>query len=485
VSWALEPEGGKVIELQPPNSKLQINTNYSATLFLSLHRASPLPSPKRLRAGRPQRKAEGEGFGNQNIMVSYVKWISSSKQSLWRTIGLFFILMGPGIITSNVDNDAGGITTYSLAGAEYGLKLVWSLIPIMIALIVIQEMCARMGVVTGKGLSDLIREKFGAKITFYLVIGVFLTNMGNVLSEFAGVAAGWEVFGVNKFISVPISAFLVWLMVVKGSYKSVEKVFLIACVFYISYIITGVIVKPDWGNVFDQFLHPRLSFQPSEMTMLIGIVGTTIAPWMQFYLQASIVEKGIKTEDYKFARFDVVFGAIAVHIVAFFIILVCAETLFKHGVKIETAKDAALSLAPLAGKYCTYLFAFGLINASLFAASILPLSTTYLICEGLGWEAGIDKKFIEAPQFYGFYSLIIFLGAGIILYPSFPLIPIMYFSQVLNGMVLPFILIFMLLLINDKKLMMNYTNGPVFNIIAWVTSIVMIALTLLLIIQML
>jgi NRAMP (natural resistance-associated macrophage protein)-like metal ion transporter len=416
-------------------------------------------------------------------MANYVRWVSSSKQSIWRTVGLFFILMGPGIITSNVDNDAGGITTYSLAGAEYGLKLVWSLIPIMIALIVIQEMCARMGVVTGKGLSDLIREKFGAKITFYLVIGVFLTNMGNVLSEFAGVAAGFEVFGVNKFISVPLSAFLVWLMVVKGSYKSVEKAFLIACVFYISYVITGVIVKPDWRNVFEQFLHPRLNLQPSEMTMLIGIVGTTIAPWMQFYLQASIVEKGIKTEDYKFARFDVVFGAIAVHIVAFFIILVCAETLFKHGVKIETAKDAAFSLAPLAGKYCTYLFAFGLINASLFAASILPLSTTYLICEGLGWEVGIDKKFMEAPQFYGFYSLIIFLGAGIILYPKFPLIPIMYFSQVLNGMVLPFVLIFMLLLINDKKLMMNYTNGPIFNVIAWVTSVGMIALTLLLIIQ--
>jgi NRAMP (natural resistance-associated macrophage protein)-like metal ion transporter len=416
-------------------------------------------------------------------MADYRKWVSSSRHSLWRTIGLFFILMGPGIITSNVDNDAGGITTYSLAGAQYGLKLIWSLIPIMIALIVIQEMCSRMGVVTGKGLSDLIREKFGAKITFYLVIGVFLTNIGNVLSEFAGVAAGWEIFGVNKFISVPISAFLVWLMVVKGSYKSVEKVFLIACVFYISYIVTGIIVKPNWDVVFEQFLHPQLSLQPSEMTMLIGIVGTTIAPWMQFYLQASIVEKGIKTEDYKFARFDVVMGAIAVHIVAFFIILVCAETLFKHGVRIETAKDAALSLAPLAGKYCTYLFAFGLINASLFAASILPLSTTYLICEGLGWEAGIDKKFVEAPQFYGFYSLIIFLGAGIILYPKFPLIPIMYFSQVLNGMVLPFVLIFMLLLINDKKLMMNYTNGPIFNVIAWVTSMLMIALTLLLIIR--
>jgi Mn2+/Fe2+ NRAMP family transporter len=274
-------------------------------------------------------------------------------------------------------------------------------------------------------------------------------------------------------------------MVVKGTYKSVEKAFLVACVFYLSYIVTGIIVKPDWGNVFEQFTHPQLSFQPSEMTMLIGVVGTTIAPWMQFYLQASIVEKGIKIEDYKFARFDVVMGAVVVHIVAFFIILVCAETLFKHGVRIETAKDAALSLAPLAGKYCTYLFAFGLVNASLFAASILPLSTAYLICEGLGWEAGIDKKFVEAPQFYGFYSLIIFLGAGIILYPNFPLIPIMYFSQVLNGMVLPFVLIFMLLLINDKKLMMSHTNGPIFNVIAWVTSIVMIALTLILIVQML
>jgi Mn2+/Fe2+ NRAMP family transporter len=417
-------------------------------------------------------------------MADYKKWVSSSRHSLWRTVGLFFILMGPGIITSNVDNDAGGITTYSLAGAQFGLKLIWSLIPIMIALIVIQEMCARMGVVTGKGLSDLIREKFGAKITFYLMIGVFLTNMGNVFSEFAGLAAGLEVFGVNKFISVPIGAFLVWWMVVKGTYRTVEKAFLVACVFYVSYIITGIIVKPDWEHVFSQFAHPQLSLRPSEMTMLIGVVGTTIAPWMQFYLQASIVEKGIKIEEYKFARFDVVMGGVMVNIVAFFIILVCAETLFKSGVRIETAKDAALSLKPLAGKYCTYLFAFGLVNASLFAASILPLSTTYLICEGLGWEVGIDKKLVEAPQFYGFYSLIIFLGAGIVLYPNFPLIPIMYFSQVINGMVLPFILIFMLLLINDKKLMGDYSNGPLFNTITWITAIVMIGFTLLLLIQM-
>ena len=412
-----------------------------------------------------------------------VRWVARSRRSVWRTAGLFLMLMGPGIITSNVDNDAGGITTYSLAGAQYGLKLIWSLIPIMIALIVIQEMCARMGVVTGKGLSDLIREKFGARITFYLMIGVFLTNMGNILSEFAGVAAGMEVFGVNKFVCVPLSAFLVWWMVVKGTYKSVEKVFLVACVFYASYIITGVIVKPNWGQVFEQFVNPRFSFEPSEVTMLIGLVGTTIAPWMQFYLQASIVEKGIKVEDYKFARFDVVLGGVMVHIVAFFIILVCAETLFKNGVRVETAKDAALSLYPLAGKYCSYLFAFGLVNASLFSASILPLSTTYLICEGLGWEAGIDKKFVEAPQFYGVYSLLIFLGAGIILYPNFPLIPIMYFSQVLNGMVLPFVLIFMLVLINDKKLMGNYTNGPLFNTISWVTTIVMIGLTGLLLIR--
>jgi Mn2+/Fe2+ NRAMP family transporter len=354
----------------------------------------------------------------------------------------------------------------------------------MIALIVIQEMCARMGVVTGKGLSDLIREKFGAKITFYLMIVMFLTNMGNVFSEFAGIAAGMEIFGVNKFISIPLSAFLVWLMVVKGTYKSVEKAFLVACAFYISYIISGAIVKPDWNHVAEQFLHPQLTFTPSETTMVIGLVGTTIAPWMQFYLQASIVEKGIKIEDYKFARFDVVMGSVVVHIVAFFIILVCAETLFKNGIRIETAKDAALSLYPLAGKYCSYLFSFGLVNASLFAASILPLSTTYLICEGLGWEVGIDKKFVEAPQFYGFYSLMIFLGAGVILLPNLPLIPIMYLSQVINGMVLPFVLVFMLLIINDKRLMTDHTNGPFYNIIVWMTSIMLIALTFIFFIQM-
>jgi NRAMP (natural resistance-associated macrophage protein)-like metal ion transporter len=391
--------------------------------------------------------------------------------------------MGPGVISSNVANDASGITTYSLAGSEFGLKLIWSLLPIMIALIMIQEMSARMGVVTGKGLSDLIREKFGAKITFYLMIAMFFTTMGNVIAEFAGLAAGMEVLGVNKFISVPISAFLMWWMVVNGTYKSLEKVFLVGCVFYLSYIITGIIIQPKWDQVVEQFFHPQLSLNPSEMAMVIGLMGTTVAPWTLFYLQATMVEKGVKLEEYKVSRFDVVIGSIIAQIVAFFIVLVCAETLFKNGIRIETAKEAALALKPFAGRYCTYLFAFGLVNASLLAISVVPLSTTYLLCEGLGWEVGIDKKFVEAPQFYGFYSLMIFLGAGIIIYPNVPLIRIMYLSQVINGIVLPFVLIFMLLLINDRKLMMQHTNGPIFNIIAWVTTIVLVGFTLLLLIR--
>jgi NRAMP (natural resistance-associated macrophage protein)-like metal ion transporter len=409
-------------------------------------------------------------------MRALLKSFVESRAPLWRHIGLFLMLMGPGLITSNVDNDAGGITTYSLAGAQFGLRLIWSLVPIMISLIVVQEMCSRMGVVTGKGLQDLIREKFGARITFYLMIGMFLTNMGNVISEFAGVAAGMEVFGVSKYVSVPISAILVWGIVVKGTYQSVEKIFLVACVFYLAYIVTGVVVQPDWGEVLAAFV-PRMTLEPAETTMIIGLVGTTIAPWMQFYLQASIVEKGIRIEEYKYARWDVILGSVAVHVVAFFIILVCAQTLHKAGVVIETARDAALALEPLAGSYCTWLFAFGLVNASLFSASILPLSTTYLICEGLGWETGIDKKFVEAPEFYGFYSLMIFLGAGIILLPDMPLIGIMYVSQVVNGVVLPLVLVFILLLVNDRRLMREHVNGPIFNLVAWLTVAVMIGLT--------
>jgi len=395
----------------------------------------------------------------------------------WRSLGLFFALVGPGIITSNVDNDAGGITTYSLAGSEFGLSLLWTLIPITIVLIIIQEMCARMGVVSGKGLSDLIRERFGARVTFYLMIVLFIANMGNTIAEFAGVAASLEIFGISKYSSVPVAAIFVWWLVVKGSYKSVEKAFLAACLFYLAYIVSGFMGKPDWAQIGSAIITPTLKFEPRFLTMTIGVVGTTIAPWMQFYLQSSIVDKGLKIRDYKYARVDVIFGSIMVNVVAFFIIMLCAVTLYQNGIKIETAKDAALALAPLAGQYCSWLFAFGLLNASLFAASILPLSTAYTICEAFGWESSLNHRFMGAPQFYGLYSLMIFLGAGIILMPDIPLISIMFYSQVINGMLLPFVLIFMLLLINDRQIMGEYTNGPVMNIIAWSTAIALMFLS--------
>jgi Mn2+/Fe2+ NRAMP family transporter len=391
------------------------------------------------------------------------------RKGFWKTFAVFFALFGPGIITSNVDNDAGGITTYSLAGSEFGLSLLWTLIPITLALIVIQEMCARMGVVSGKGLSDLIRERFGARATFYLMIALFLTNLGNAISNFAGVAASMEIFGVSKYVSVPLSAFFVWWLVVKGSYKSVEKAFLVACLFYISYIVSGFMVKPDWGDITSAFLTPTIELTPRYLTIAVGVVGTTIAPWMQFYLQSSVVDKGLKPEDYQYARMDVVFGSIIVNIVAFFIILLCAVTIHLAGVPIETAKDAALALAPLAGKYCTWLFAFGLLNASLFAASILPLSTAYTICEAFGWESSVNRKFVEAPQFYGLYSIMIILGAAVILFPDLPLIPIMFYSQVINGVLLPVILIYMLILVNDRKIMGKFTNGWPLNLISFLT----------------
>jgi NRAMP (natural resistance-associated macrophage protein)-like metal ion transporter len=406
-------------------------------------------------------------------------------KSRGRSIIIFLAVIGPGIITSNVDNDAGGIATYSIAGAHFGYSLIWTLIPITLALIIIQEMSARMGVVTGKGLSDLIREHFGVKITFYLLIAIIFTNFGNVLAEFAGIAASLEIFNISKYISVPLGAIFVWILVLKGNYKSVEKVFLVACLFYVTYIVSGFLAKPDWNAVKSSITAPRLEFSAGSFGMLIGLIGTTIAPWMQFYLQSAVVEKDIRLENYKYSRADVISGSFIVNIVALFIIVACASTLFKAGIRIETAKDAALALEPLAGKYCSYLFAFGLLNASLFAASILPISTTYMVCEGMGWEEGINKKFSEAPQFYGLYSLLIFLGAGLVLWPGLPLISIMFISQVINGIVLPVILVFMLILINNKKIMGEHTNGTGFNILAWLTVAILIALSIILLLLML
>ncbi len=399
-----------------------------------------------------------------------------------KNIMLFLAVIGPGIITASVDNDAGGITTYSLAGAQFGYMLLWTLVPITVALIVVQEMCARMGVVTGKGLSDLIRENFGVRITVLLIIVLVLANLGNTMAEFAGVAASLEIFGISKYISVPIAAALVWVLVVKGTYSSVEKIFMIASTFYVTYVISGFLSGPNWGQVIEKSIVPSFSFQPSYLLMLIGLVGTTIAPWMQFYIQSAIVEKGVRLSDYKFTRLDVIMGCFVTSIVAFFIIMTCASTMFVHGITIETAADAARALAPLAGQYASWLFAFGLFNASVFAASILPLATAYTVCEGIGWDSGVDKKFKDAPHFYVLYTSLIALGALAILIPGAPLISIMLISQVLNGMLLPFVLVFMLLLINNKKLMGEYTNSKLFNVLAWGTTIIMSILTILLVV---
>ena len=409
--------------------------------------------------------------------ISQFRFLKPLKSFSPRNVMIFLAILGPGIITANVDNDAGGITTYSLAAANYGYSILWMMIPTTIALVVVQEMCARMGAVTGKGLSDLIRVSFGVKVTFYVMIALLLTNMGNSISEFAGIAASLEIFGISKYISVPVCAILVWLLIVKGSYKVVEKVFLVACLVYIAYPIAAFMAGPDWHIVMKATVTPTFKSDSAYLMTLIGIVGTTIAPWMQFYQQAAVVEKGITADQYNFSRIDVIFGCIMAIVVAFFMMVACASTIHLHGLKIETAADAALALKPLVGQYASSLFAFGLFNASLFGACILPLSTAYYICEGMGWESGVNKDFEQAPQFFWLFTVIIAISAGLILMPNAPLMAIMFISQVVNGTVLPFVLIFMIKLINDKNLMGSYTNKPAFNTIAWITVVTMIALT--------
>jgi Mn2+/Fe2+ NRAMP family transporter len=401
----------------------------------------------------------------------------------WKArILLLFAVIGPGFITANVDNDANGIYTYSAAGAQFGHMLLWTLIPITVALIVVQEICARMGAVTGKGLSDLIREEFGFRITFFMMIGILIINFGNVVGEFAGIAGSLELFGLSKYITVPVCAFIIWLMVVKGQYKSVEKVFLVASFFYVTYIFAGFFAKPAWMDALLATVKPppKAAFlQDGYLYMAIGVIGTTIAPWMQFYLQSSIVEKGVTKRQYKASRIDVVAGCIFTDVVAWFIIVACAATLYAHGYhNISDAKDAAEALHPLAGDYAYILFALGLFNASLFAASILPLSTAYTVCEGLGFESGVGKKFSEAPVFYWLYTILIVAGAGVILVPNLPLVKISILSQVVNGIAVPPVLIFMLLLVNKKELMGDYVNSRTYNAIAWATTVIMTVLSL-------
>ena len=398
---------------------------------------------------------------------------------------IFLAVLGPGIITANVDNDSGGIYTYSLAGAKFGYSLLWTLIPITVALIVVQEMVARMGVVTGKGLADLIREEYGFRTTFILMMMLLAADLGNTIAEFAGLASGMSVFGVTRYIAVPLGALLVWALVVKGTYRIVEKVFLAACVFYVAYPISCFLAHPKWSDALISTIKPSFQFNGGYLYMLIGVVGTTIAPWMQFYLQAAVVEKGIRVKEYIYSRWDVIVGCIITDVVAFFIIVACAATIYVSGHRqINDAGDAALALRPLAGHAASALFAFGLCNASLFSACILPLATAYYVCEGLGMEAGINKRFHEAPTFYWLYTTLIGLGAlTVMLLSESKQIPIILFSQVANGILLPFVLIFMLHLVNRVDLMGKYKNSRAFNNIAWVSCVVMIALTLLLVVS--
>ncbi len=402
---------------------------------------------------------------------------------------LFFAVVGPGFITANVDNDANGIVTYSQAGAQFGYRLLWTMIPVTIALIVVQEISARMGAVTGKGLSDLIREEFGLRVTFFMMIAILLINFGNILGEFAGIAGSLELFGLSKFYTVPVCAVIVWLIVVKGQYKGVEKIFLVASFIYITYIFAGVLAMhsasqsipgAEWIKAAIATVKPpgKELFQRDYLFMTITVIGTTIAPWMQFYLQSSIVEKGVTKRQYKASKLDVIFGCIFTDVVAWFIIVACAATLYAHGFhEINYAKDAAEALRPLAGQYAYILFAVGLFNASLFAASILPLSTAYTVCEGLGFESGVGKKFSEAPVFYWLYTGLIALGAGLILLPGLPLIKIQLYSQAVNGVAIAPVLIFMLLLVNKKELMGEYVNSRLFNVTAWATTGIMLVLS--------
>jgi Mn2+/Fe2+ NRAMP family transporter len=385
--------------------------------------------------------------------------------------------MGPGIITANIDNDASGITTYSVAGARFGYALLWTLIPTTVALVVIQEMVGRMGVITGKGLSDLIRENYGVKTTFFMMLCLLTANFGNTVANFAGWAASMQILGWSKYIMVPVGAVSIWLLVTKGSYRTVEIILLYACIIFVGYIISGIMAKPQWNTIARRTLIPEMQWNSEYIMMSIAIIGTTITPWMQFYLQSSIAEKGITKEEYKASRLDVIIGCSITDIISFFIIVTCATLLFPHGVRINEASEAALALKPLAGDYASFIFALCLANASLLGAIIVPLATAYYICEAMGWEAGVNKTFREAPQFMWIYTLTIALASMQVLIPGAPLVLLMVLSAVVNGLLLPFVLVFAILLINDKKLMGDYTNSRAYNYIAWGTVASVICLT--------
>ncbi|MFH1347869.1 MAG: Nramp family divalent metal transporter [Candidatus Margulisiibacteriota bacterium] len=395
---------------------------------------------------------------------------------------IFLLILGPGVISALAGNDAGGTATYSIVGARFGYHMLWMLILVGVSLVVIQEMCARMGVVTGKGLSDLIREEFGVRWTFFAMLILLIANIAVTISEFAGIAASLEIFGITRYLSVPVMVIIIWFLMTRGSYKGVERIFFVMCLIYFSYIFSGFMAKPDWAVVIKQSVVPSFKFDMNFILIAIAMIGTTVTPWMQFYLQSSVVEKGVKIKQYGYQRWDVIVGSVIAVIIAFFIILACGTVLHPEGIIVHDAKEAAMALRPFAGGYATFLFALGLFASSTLGASILPLSSSYAICEAFGWENGISKKFAEAPIFYALYTSLIIIGGGVVLLPRLNLINVMLFSQTMNGILFPFILIFMLLLVNNKRLMGQYVNSKFNNFVAGATALVLILLTFLLIV---
>ncbi|MFZ2189931.1 MAG: divalent metal cation transporter [Candidatus Magasanikiibacteriota bacterium] len=407
-----------------------------------------------------------------------------SKKSIWWAKVLFFLsVIGPGIIAANADNDAGGISTYSIVGAHFGLKMLWVLFLITFSLAVTQEMGVRIGLVTRQGLGGIIREKFGVKWTLFAMVTMLIANLGTITAEFAGIASSFEIGNISKYWSVPVCALAVWLILYKGSFKLTQKIFLIFSAFYIVYIVNGFLVGPDFGEATLSLFKPTLEWSAPFLLTMIALIGTTITPWGQFFIQSYVVDKGLDIKHYKAEKVEVFLGAFITDIVSFFIIISTAYTLYKHGIHITDAKDAALALKPLAGQFSLILFAFGLFVASMLGAFILPTATAYAICEAFGWEYGFNKKWPEAKIFYSIILIGIIIPAILVLIPGLNLIKIMILSQDVNGILLPIILIFVLKIINDKKIMGEHVNKPIGNIIAWLTVGGIITATVVLVIS--
>ncbi|HCC69070.1 MAG TPA: Mn transporter [Nitrospiraceae bacterium] len=395
----------------------------------------------------------------------------------WKSLLIFLSIIGPGIIAANLGNDASGIATYSVSGARFGHALLWTLIPTTVVLVIVQEMVARMGVITGKGLADLMRENYGVRTTFYVMLALFVANFGTAVGNFAGWAASMEIFGLSKYIMVPLGAVFIWLLVTRGSYRLLERILLIACVLYVGYIISAVLSKPDWAKVAYNAIVPDLKLDTEYVMLTLAIIGTSITPWMQFYLQSFIAEKDIRKEHYKASKLDVIIGCSIHGVIAFFIIVTCATTLFPYGIRIEEAHEAAIALKPLAGPYASGLFAISLANASILGAIVVPLATAYYICGAMGWESGVNKTFKEAPQFMWIYTVLIVFSCAIVLIPEAPLVLLMILPPVVNGILLPVILVFIVSLVNNRAIMGEHINPKSYNYISWGTVVVLIAIT--------